>query len=296
MQSTTKNGSSASSASGTPIMLPILLASQGSGVGAGGVSGGPSWRTDAANCRWISSGDCASSAAASRCNRSRSAACNAASSRICRTVRPTQFTYCVAGVTECACIQASRSSPRLKPSQCSKICVEPGAGECRQLRQHRLGRTVAVAEEHQPNRQIVDRHAILPEIIQRLVVQDHEARHMQPIEARERHQRIVRIDHAGSRIHRRQQRAQPGLLAGRDRRRHHEVRLRRHAARGAIRTAARNRSAAPCPSTPCPDRGRAARSAGSHRESSAPPSTSRSSRARCIPCHRASSAPCRPWR
>lgn len=68
-----------------------------------------------------------------------------------------------------------------------------------------------------------------------------------------------------------------------------------HLARPWIRTSARSRSASSCPRTPSRDTGRA-RSGGSHRGSSRRRARSRSSRARCIPCHRASSAPCTPWR
>ncbi len=225
-----KNGSSAISAIGTPIRLPILLASQGRGVGAGGVSAGPCSRTEAASRRWISSGGRPANAAASRCSRSRNAACNAASSRICRTVRPTQFTYCAAGVSECALHPGKQIADAIEPLAMLEDLRQSGASVRDELRQHGLGRAIAVAEKHQPHRRIFECDAVLRQIPQRLVMQDHEARHVQPIEAPEWHQRIVAIDHAGRRIHRRQQRAQRGLLPGSDRRRDHEVGLRRHAA------------------------------------------------------------------
>ncbi len=130
-----------------------------------GVSGGPSCRTDAASCRWISSGDLLHRTSRRRARkRSRSAACSAASSRICRTVRPTQLTYCVAGVAECAAHPGQQIVAAVEVLAMCEDPREPGAGERRELRQHRLGRTIAVAEEHQPDRRIGDRHAILREV------------------------------------------------------------------------------------------------------------------------------------
>ena len=49
----------------------------------------------------------------------------AASSRICRTVRPTQLTYCAAGCTECALHPVQQVVAAAKPSQCAKIARSP---------------------------------------------------------------------------------------------------------------------------------------------------------------------------
>ncbi len=122
----------------------------GSGVGAAGVSAGPFCRTDAADAggsrmardRLPGERRCVAVA-----DRSRSAACSAASSRICSTVRPTQFTYCAAGVTECARIQASRS-----PSCGEALAMREDLRAARRRRARRASASMASASDRRSRR------------------------------------------------------------------------------------------------------------------------------------------------
>ena len=106
---------------------------------------------------------------------------------------------------------------------------QPGARALRQLGEGVIRRPVAVADECKIGRQARRLDAVRPQVDLERIVEHDEAGEVQPLEGPERHDRIARVGHSGRRIHRAQQRAQVRLPAGRDRRDHHEVVLRRHA-------------------------------------------------------------------
>ena len=106
---------------------------------------------------------------------------------------------------------------------------EAGAGALGEIGEHLAGRPVAIGEEYQAGRQARRPNAVRLQVGLESVVEQHQAGEVKPLEQRERHDGIARIGDAGLGVHRAEQRTQACLLAGRDRRDHHEVVLRRHA-------------------------------------------------------------------
>ncbi len=106
---------------------------------------------------------------------------------------------------------------------------QPGARALRQVGERVVRRSVAVADECEIRRQAWRLDAVRPQVDLERIVEHDEPGEVQPREGAERHDRIARVGHSGRCVHRAQQCAQVRLAAGRDRRDHHEVVLRRHA-------------------------------------------------------------------
>ena len=149
-----------------------------------------------------------------RGTRAARARCSALSSRIWRTVRPTQLTKLAADGWSCARIQASRSVPSAKPSQCPKMRARPGRDALCQIGEHLVGRAVAIADQDEAGRKALRLDAVHTQVDLQGVVEQHEAREVQTLEVRERHHAVLRVGHSGLGVHRVQERAQGRLLAG----------------------------------------------------------------------------------
>ena len=106
--------------------------------------------------------------------------------------------------------------------------VEAGRGTLRELDQERMRLAIAIAHEHQVDRQRRALLAIGREVAERGIVDDHEAREVQAFEQRERQQFVRRVTQARPDVHGGEQLLQAGRAARGDRRDHHEMGLGRH--------------------------------------------------------------------
>ncbi len=105
---------------------------------------------------------------------------------------------------------------------------QPGPGALCQVGQHLVGRSVAIADEDEAGGQVLRLDAVHAQVGLQGIVEQRQAREMEALELRERNDAVVRVGDARLGVHRVQERAQGRLLAGRDRRDHQEVVLRRH--------------------------------------------------------------------
>ena len=113
--------------------------------------------------------------------------------------------------------------------------AKPRTGLLGELFQKRAGIAVAVAEEDQRRLPRIGRHAIASQFARGEGFQDHEARHVQPVETPERDQFVLRVGLAETALHRAQQLAQPGHPICLDRGQNHEGRLGCHRSLSAVR-------------------------------------------------------------
>ncbi len=109
--------------------------------------------------------------------------------------------------------------------------AQAGAGAGDEVGEDVLGRAVAVAEEHERRRPGRRDHAVDRDVASGRRIEHDEAREVQALERAERHQRVVRVDHARPEVHRGEERAQVLRGAVHQRCQHREARLRRHAQR-----------------------------------------------------------------
>src|SRR5665213_412597 len=172
---------------------------------------------------------------------------------------------------------------------------QPCPGALPKLRKNIVVGPVELAEEREVGGIARCGQAIDSNVRHRSVRENHEPSKMQPRKLSKRKHTVRRVRVAAGNIHCQQQFSQVLDPRGGDGRSDHEMKLRSHRLRNfVIRTATRNESISSCPNT----RRRGtfpARSAESHRESNARPSTFQSSPERCSPSDRASFRPYRPW-
>ena len=108
--------------------------------------------------------------------------------------------------------------------------AQTGSGTTDEIVEERVGGAVAVAEERERRGPVGRWDPVDADVLAGFRGQDDESGEVQAVEAAERHERVLRIRHAGLVIHRREQGAQARLPSIGDRRHDHEARLRRHAA------------------------------------------------------------------
>ena len=111
---------------------------------------------------------------------------------------------------------------------CEALAARKNLTQARRRKPHHVGEQVvggpiAIAQERQQDGKVGNRSASLLEIVQRRVVQDHEAREVEILEVAERNDRVVPPRHARAVVHRGQQRPQPVHAPVDNRRDHHEV-------------------------------------------------------------------------